>query len=397
MFFLNILRWFSGYVVFGGTGGFPERFLNLCSANGISVWDAKSAGGILTAKTSVKGYKKIRLCAKRSGMRIRLKEKKGLPFVLKPYKQRKGLAVGAVLSAALLIFLNSAVWTISVEGNDKYTKEQILSIAESYGIRQGAFRKNIDITEIRTNIKASVPEINWFTVNMDGSHITLNVSENKGDSEIYDRTTPCNIVSSVDGEVVKLDAYEGNAEVLIGSAVAKGDLLISGVVEKFDGTPDFVHARGEAIVRTRKNISADIPKTLNVTLIEEIRIRKLPILFGIEIPLTPMKPSDSIRTEKNMLEYEGKRLPVGMKTEYNYYFSSAEKELSEDEETLLAGYELFIGEKDIMQNAETEEKNIAVFRTESGVKADISYVNLEKTGTEQFFEVEQQGDNIINQ
>ena len=125
MFFLNILRWFSGYVVFGGTGGFPERFLNLCSANGISVWDAKSAGGILTAKTSVKGYKKIRLCAKRSGMRIRLKEKKGLPFVLKPYKQRKGLAVGAVLSAALLIFLNSAVWTISVEGNDKYTKEQI--------------------------------------------------------------------------------------------------------------------------------------------------------------------------------------------------------------------------------------------------------------------------------
>ena len=74
MFLIRLFRFLSGYVVFSGKGGFPERFINLCSMNGISLWDAKSSSGTLHAKTSIKGYKRLRPCAKKSGMKIRISE-----------------------------------------------------------------------------------------------------------------------------------------------------------------------------------------------------------------------------------------------------------------------------------------------------------------------------------
>lgn len=389
MFFVNIIRLITGYVLFRGTGGFPERFLNLCASNGITVWDAKVSNGLLQAKTTIKCYKKIRLCAKRSGMKIRIQSKHGLPFIMRPYKKRKGLLVGAALSVASLVLLNSTIWTISVSGNEKYTKAQIISIAESYGIHPGAFKRNIDVTVIRNDIKATVPGINWFSVNMDGSHISLDVAELKGDTEIYDRTTPCNIVSTVDGEVIKLDSYEGNAEIAPGSAVTKGDLLISGIIEKEDGSARFVHARGEAIVRTRKSVSSNIPLTINISEISSVHVRKLPIVFGLEIPLTPSKNADSTRAEKNMLTYEDKILPIGIKTEYNQSYTKTQKELTQTQAVLLAGYYAFVSETDIMQNAQTQEKQVTVLNADTSVSVDISYINHEKTGLEQYFEIEE--------
>lgn len=389
---MNIIRFFTGFVIFIGQGGFPERFLNLCAANGITVWDAKIIRGTLTAKTSIGCYKKIRLCARRSGMRIRIKEKRGLPFILRPYKKRKGLLAGAALAAVLLTMLNAAVWTVSVSGNEKYTEAQILAIAESYGIYPGAFRKNIDIKKIRTDIRAAVPQINWFALNMDGSHITIDVAEMKGDSEIYDRTTPCNILSETDGVVIRLDAYEGHAEVSPGSAVTKGDLLISGIVEKEDGSAKFVHAKGEAIIRARKAISAKTEKCITVTETERVRIRKLPLIFGLEIPLTAMQTADAVRCEKEWLQLDGKTLPIGMKTEYNYYFAEEQLELSDVQATLLSGFFAFLDEKGIMKNAETQEKQASILVSADCVTAGINYINHEKTGLEQFFEVEEQSD-----
>lgn len=388
MLLVRFLRFLTGYVIFGGSGGFPERFFNLCSANGITVWDAKVTNGCLTAKTDIRGYKRIRLCARRSGMRIRIKEKRGMPFLLKPYKKRKGLLAGIAASAVLLVFLNSAVWTVSVDGNEKYTDGQILKIAEDYGIYAGARKKDIDIKQIREDIKTSVPGLSWFSVNMDGCHISLEVSELKGENEIYDRTTPCNIVSQDDGEVIKLDAYEGTPEVSPGSAVTKGDLLISGVTEKADGSAEFVHARGEAIVRMNITSSAEIKTSLPVLRITgNEKIHKL-IIFSCEIPLGFKKSSLPVREETYHLKYNGLSLPAGMKIQYYRKEASEKISLSQSEASVLCGYTLFANEKQLMENSETLEKTVTVSASEDGVKAQIGYINHKKTGIEQFFEVE---------
>ena len=149
MFLIRFIRFLLGYVVFTCTGGFPERFINLCSLNGINLWDAKSSGGVLSAKTSISCYKNIRRCVRKSGMKIRIRKKCGLPFLIQPYLKRKGIAAGMVISAVMLVFLCSCVWTFDVSGNEKFTDEQILEIAQMYNIRMGSFSKNIDPKKYR--------------------------------------------------------------------------------------------------------------------------------------------------------------------------------------------------------------------------------------------------------
>ena len=389
MFLIRLFRFLTGYILFRGSGGFPERFLNLCSQNGVSIWDAKSADGTLTAKTNLAGYKKIRLPAKRSGMRIRMVRKCGLPFLLQPYRKRKGILVGIVLSAVVLTLLNAAVWTISVEGNENFTEEQILDLAESHGIHPGAFKKNIDIRAIREDIKASVDGINWFSINMNGCHVSLRVSETQGKNEIIDRQTPCNIVSDVDGEVLKLDAYEGTAALRPGSAVTKGDLLIGGVIEKSDGSAGFVHARGSAIIRTNRTATSEIPYELPCAVIQEQAVRRSVMLFGIEIPLGVAPAGNTVRSQRACLQYKNTVLPLGIRSEISSYLSEKNLTLSGDEASLLCGFSLFMQEKTMMQNAETESKTVTLLQDATGVRGEIRYINHQKTGVEQFFAVEE--------
>lgn len=390
MFLIRLFRFLTGYILFSGSGGFPERFLNLCSQNGISIWDAKSTDGALQAKTNLAGYKKIRLPAKRSGMKIRMVRKYGLPFLLQPYRKRKGILVGILLSAAVLTLLNATVWTISVEGNENFTEEQILDLAESYGIRPGALKKNIDIKAIRENIKSTVDGINWFSINMNGCHVSLRVSETQGENEIIDRQTPCNIVSDVDGEVLKLDAYEGTAALQPGSAVTKGDLLIGGVIEKSDGSASFVHARGTAIIRTNRTTTSEIPYELPCAVIQQEDIRRSVMLFGIEIPLGLAPAGNTVRSQRACLQYKNTVLPLGIRSEISAYLADQTRTLSGDAAALLCGFSLFMQEKTIMQNAETESKTISLKQDESGVYGEIRYINHQKTGIEQFFTVEEE-------
>lgn len=41
---INFLRLILGFVEFEAKGGFPERFLNLCTVNGITLWQVQNDG-----------------------------------------------------------------------------------------------------------------------------------------------------------------------------------------------------------------------------------------------------------------------------------------------------------------------------------------------------------------
>ena len=67
---VRVLRSVLGYVEFEAFGGFAERFINLCTLNGINLWDVKNDGVKVCACTDFDGYKKMRKCARNSGMRL---------------------------------------------------------------------------------------------------------------------------------------------------------------------------------------------------------------------------------------------------------------------------------------------------------------------------------------
>ena len=390
MFLIRLIRFLRGYVIFTCSGGFPERFINLCSLNGISLWDVKSSGGILTAKTSVRCYKNIRPCVKKSGMKIKILKKCGFPFFIRPYIDRKGISVGIAVSAVMLIFLCSCVWTIDVTGNERFTKEQIISIAESYGIYPGAFRKNIDPKEIKTDIKSRFKDISWFSVNINGSHISLEITESTGSDEIIDLTTPCNIVSGIDGELLSLEAHEGTPAIKPGNAVTKGDLLISGVMEKTDGTPYFTHARGTAVIRTNRNISLSIPHNTTVRRFSEVKKYHTVSILGLDIPLGFRKKSENQIRRQNMLDFRNTVLPVGIITDTDFALTEEKTALTHNQAILLSCFSAFGKETEIMQNAKTENKNAIITFSENSTSISINYINHETTGIENYLRVDTQ-------
>ena len=388
MFLIRLIRFLRGYVIFTCSGGFPERFINLCSLNGISLWDVKSSNGILTAKTSIRCYKSIRPCVKKSGMKIKILKKCGFPFFIKPYTERKGIAVGIAVSAIMMIFLCSCVWTIDVTGNERFTKEQILSIAENYGIYPGAFRKNIDPKEIKTDIKSQFRDISWFSVNINGSHISLEITESTGSDEIIDFNTPCNIVSGIDGELLSLEAHEGTPAIKPGNAVTKGDLLISGVMEKTDGTPYFVHARGTAVIRTNRNISLSVPHTTTVRRFSDVKKYHTLSILSLDIPLGFRKNTENQIRRHNMLDFRNTVLPVGIITDTQFLQTEETTVLTKNQSILLSCFSAFTSETEIMKNAKTETKNTKISVTDKSTNISINYINHETTGFENYLKID---------
>ena len=94
MLILRLFRYLLGYVRFAAWGGFPERFINLCEHNRILLWDVRSRDGVITACTDRSGYKRMRCAARRSGMRLRIKKKCGMPFFLNRHSRRVGIIIG---------------------------------------------------------------------------------------------------------------------------------------------------------------------------------------------------------------------------------------------------------------------------------------------------------------
>lgn len=389
MFFIRIFRFLTGYIVFTGKNGFPERFLNLCALNGINVWDAKAFNGQLEAKTNISGFRNIQECAKKSGMIIRITNECGMPFIIRPYLNRKGIAAGILISAIITAILSSAVWTIQVNGNIRYTTGQILELAEYYGIYPGAFRNKIDQKAIRENIKATHDSISWFSVNIDGSAVSIDVIELTDDrSKDSAKNSPCNIVSGVDGEILKLDVYTGDAATSVGSAITKGNLLISGVKEKPDGSTEFVHAKGSAIIRTRKTATATVPDTIEISQSELIKKRYSICLLGITIPLGKTEVCDKISTKESMLMYNNITLPVGIITDSYISTSKNQLNLTDNRQMLLCAYSVFRNEATIMHNAETESKNVTLTKSDKSLNITISCINHETSGIESYFVVE---------
>ena len=59
---------------------FPDRFINLCTKEGIPLWNVRNINNNITASTTVQGYLSIHTVARKSGMRVISTDKVGLKY-----------------------------------------------------------------------------------------------------------------------------------------------------------------------------------------------------------------------------------------------------------------------------------------------------------------------------
>lgn len=381
---LRLVRFIIGYVSFTAKGGFPERFINLCRQNRIDLWNLKSENSVLTACTDVYGYKKIRTCAKKSGMRVRLSRKYGLSFFLDRHSRRIGIIIGALFCAAALMMLSTRIWRIEVIGNDRIPSDAILSVFEELGVRKGAAISSVDEWTVEQAAIRRIPEISWVNINLMGSSAQIEVREVIEQKEFDDSSEPANIVAARDGQIVYLRPFEGTQEKKIGTGVVKGDLLISGMEELIDLSTRICRADGYVVARTEHRIESEAQT--HITMNKAQTYEKSYAIEFLSFTIPPGKKNNGFE-EKSSLYINGVTLPFSVCEYTEPVFAESEVTLEKEKALLLAWLEFSEKCAEEFRYMQVEKCEVKENITESGCKITGSFTVLENIGEVQPFEV----------
>lgn len=253
---LELKNKLSGYLVVSVRGDNTEKFINLCIKNGLVLWDIRQAGKEARLKVQIEDFFEMRPLAKKTGCRLRIVKKAGVPFLAHRLAKRRGFALGAVFFIVSLYFMSSFVWFISVRGNETIREERILELAEQLGIKPGVPKSKLDTERLANEMILLEDEISWVNFTLQGTRLLIEVAEKTKPPRGKDR--PVNLVAAKDGLVEDVLVVMGEPRVKPGDTVSRGDLLIEGVLlpqspyrepGKEEPEPKQVHARGEVWAR----------------------------------------------------------------------------------------------------------------------------------------------------
>lgn len=255
---LKLINFAKGYVHIIIDGYFTERFINICISNDILLWDIKRLGETrVTAKIMPADFHKIRTAARKTKSKVKITQKKGVPFLLFRYRKRKIALIGIAIFFFMVSYFSSHVMGIDITGNERVSTEKVITALKEFGIYTCAPLKNIDRKQVQNKMMTRFDEISWIGVNMRGSRVYIEIKERLDTKEGVALDIPCDLIAKEDGIIDELNVREGQSLVKRNEFVEKGDLLVSGAVDSTKSGIRYVHSYGEIYALTERNISGE--------------------------------------------------------------------------------------------------------------------------------------------
>ena len=238
---LKIIRYVKGYIRIRITGYSTERFLNACSHRGIILWGLEPKGRAYEMNISIPGFRKLKPIIRKTGTKVSIVERFGLPFFLHKYRKRKMFFAGALLFAALIFLMSRYIWNIDIKGNLTYTDETLLKFLKTREVENGMRVSEVDCARIVKDIRKEYDDIIWVSASIQGTHLIIQVKENEDTipamdeaAENPDQEKPTDIVADRDCVITRIVPRNGIPMVSEGAEVKTGDVLVSGQVPVMD-------------------------------------------------------------------------------------------------------------------------------------------------------------------
>lgn len=386
---IKFFNWFFGYVVFTFSGGFTDGFINRCYHEKINIKDISAENGVLTARCSIGAYKRLHKIAFRSGGKVKLVKKRGLPFLLHPLKGRWGVFCGMLFFVLLVSFMGGFIWNITVIGNQTLETSKIVDYLAQNGFKTGVRWSETDKENLEFAVMADFDRVAWISINRIGCLAQVEIRETTPKPEIENNNLITNVTAKKDGVIVKVTALGGWPAVQAGDAVTTGDLLISGVYEPEEYSQPqknhFARAHGSVIAKTNSRITVNIPREQSEKICTSEKQYKTLYFFGLEIPLSIKKEEENTVCEyqKKYLVFHDFRLPIGIYTEIRRSYTDTKRSISDDELRAAAKKELLEREKEELAGCEIIGKTEKEAITDGGIVYTAEYSLLEDIGAEQ--------------
>jgi len=336
---VKLWNYIRGYVIIIIEGYFIEKFINICLHRQIFLWDIRrKSGRKIILKVSIKGFKLLRPIARKTRCRVKVVSKKGLPFLLHRYRQRKTFLAGAFIFLALLFFMSSFIWSVEISGNETIDTQVIEEKLKEYGMAPGKFKYGIDTKKAVSDLMIDIKELSWIGIELKGTRVKVSLRERIPIPEILPKNKPCSIYAAKDAIINRIIVKEGIETVSAGDTVKKGQEVISGRVPVANEKDTFryVHAMGTVEARTWYEATAPVEKKY----IEEIRTGKkysnyTLSIFSNDIKLFHKNPGFEFyeKEDTSKILSIGKDLvfPFGVKIENYYEITKKTVEVSEEE------------------------------------------------------------------
>ena len=267
----HLWQWFCGYICVCCKGRQVNRFLNLCSRNGIYLWrityDVESS---LRANIRLKDFYYLKPYLRKTKTKIRILSRKGFPFWCHRHPRMKWFLCICACVLCFGFYSLTYVWKIEVTGNTSVNTQEIIQYLQENHVEIGAKKNEIDCSGIEVLLREEFHQFGWVSVYVEHTNLCIEVKESLYDTvEHYgvEFGSQYDLIANKDATIYSIVTRAGKAVVKKGQSVKQGDILVFGQNDIYD---DSGSVKDTLVFQARAEIWGDV-------------------VYDIEIPLTEME------------------------------------------------------------------------------------------------------------
>lgn len=392
---LQLIQYLKGYVCIKVWGYSPERFMNLCSNHDIFLWNIVNHGDYYTMCITISGFRMLKSIVKKTGTRVAIQKRCGLPFFVPKMKKRKIFLFGLLGSIVFWIWMSTFIWAVDLNGNHTITDDIFFDFLETNNIYVGMKRKNVDIEELEKKIRQDFEIVTWTSAKIEGTRLEIQIKENEIDTkendEEDDNPFGSDLVAENDGVIVSMVTRKGIPKVAVQTEIKKGDVLVSGSVPVYneDATVkkyQYYKADADIFIQRTLQEKEELPLTYeqkNYTgeIKKEYFMSVLTKDIVFRIGKVKYVKYDKVTDKKQVKLLENFYLPLyyGSSINREYVLENNIYEKEEIKSIFSEKLEKFIGSLE-EKGVQIIEKNVTISKKNKKWQMDMNFQIVEKTG-----------------
>ena len=393
---IQVIRYMKGYLAIKVSGFSPERFMNLCSHHNIFLWDIENHVDFYTMKISLKGFYHLKGITRKTGTRVVITKRYGLPFLSVRMWKRRIFLLGLSGSLFFWIWMSGFIWAIEVEGNYFVTTDVFYDFFMENGFEVGMKKKDVDIERLEKAIRTKFEIVTWTSAQIDGTRLLIQVKENDLISveerrDFAKEGEGMDLVAEKEGEVVSIITRSGIPRVTAGMKVNKGDILVEGGVPIYndDGTVkryDYCVADADIMLRCVYELEEILKEKYEHKQYTGREQERHFLIFGthkLQVPFGKNKyeESDIIEEKKQLRLFENYYLPLYIGCDSVREYVTEDRIYSKEEvkvyfEGRIQKFIETLQEKGV----QIIEKNVTISKTSGVWKMKADFLAVEESG-----------------
>ena len=255
---------------------------------------------------------------------------RGLPSLLFLCRRHPGVFCGVLLALCFFFPTRDVVFDIRATDGDFAAQVRLLAEAEAAGLTAGMRFSSVDFSAAENRILAASDRFGWVQMHRCGNVLYLNFREKSTHGGAGEDVDCSDLVAAEDGILEELRVKSGIPQKRAGESVARGEVLISGVLSGALGEA-YTRSDGVALARVERTVTVFVPRKYEIRRTTGERLEALTLSFGeksIKIFENYGKSDgdcDIIEEKRQLTSFFGAKLPVFVTGRRRvYYETSAE-------------------------------------------------------------------------